>query len=179
MKKNFTEIYRLDKSVWQPYTIAMDKVINSKNKIAYTSLQLALALVDLDKKTRYFGTDVPIFYSEIHVIMAIAQHPGIHVGGLAEILGVTKGAVSEILKKLERKALVIKEVDDLNLSRYSLSLTEKGKKAHGNHMHYHDILNDMVEDELQNASEQELEFLSNFLMSLINRVKLFNENFNE
>lgn len=157
----------------------MDKIINTKNKIAYTSLQLALALVDLDKKTRYYGTDVPIFYSEIHVIMAIAEHPGIHVGGLAEILGVTKGAVSEILRKLERKALVIKEIDDLNLSRYSLNLTEKGKKAHSNHMHYHEILNDMVEDELQNASEQELKFLSDFLTSLISKVKFLNENFQE
>jgi len=92
---------------------------------------------------------------------------------------VTKGAVSEILKKLERKALVIKEIDDLNLSRYSLSLTEKGKKAHSNHMYYHSILNSMVEDELQNASEHELEFLSNFLSSLINKVKFFNENIDE
>lgn len=157
----------------------MDKVINNKHKIAYDSLHLALALVDLDKKTRYYGTDVPIFYSEIHVIMAIAEHPGIHVGGLADILGVTKGAVSEILKKLERKALVIKEIDDLNLSRYSLNLTEKGKKAHSNHMYYHSILNSMVEDELQDASEHELEFLSTFMASLMKKVKTFNENFDE
>ncbi|EHI98748.1 regulatory protein MarR [Clostridium sp. DL-VIII] len=157
----------------------MDKFINNKHQIAYNSMDLAFALTDLDKKTRYFGTDVPIFHSEIHVIKAIAGHPGIHVGGLADILGVTKGAVSEILKKLERKALVIKEVDDLNLSRYSLSLTEKGKKAHSNHILYHSIINNMVEDELQNASEHELEFLSNFLSSLINKVKFFNENFDE
>lgn len=157
----------------------MDKVINNKHKIAYDTLHLALALVDLDKKTRYFGTDVPIFYSEIHVIMAIAEHPGIHVGGLAEILGVTKGAVSEILKKLERKALVIKEIDDLNLSRCSLNLTEKGKKAHSRHMYYHSILNNMVAAELQDASEHELEFLSNFLSSLKDKVKTSNENFDE
>jgi DNA-binding MarR family transcriptional regulator len=157
----------------------MDKDINNKHQIAYDSLSLAFAMIELDKKTRYYGTDVPIFHSEIHVIMAIAEHSGIHVGGLADILGVTKGAVSEILKKLERKALVIKEIDDLNLSRYSLILTEKGKKAHNNHMKYHVILNSMVEDELKNASEQELDFLSNFLTSLIDKVKFFNENLNE
>lgn len=157
----------------------MDKVINTKNKIAYDSLHLALALVDLDKKTRYYGTDVPIFYSEIHVIMEIARHPGIHAGGLAEILGVTKGAVSEILKKLERKALVVKEIDELNLSRYSLDLTEKGRKAHSNHMYYHSILNSMVENELQDASEQELDFLSGFLTSLISKIQTFNHHFDE
>ncbi|MEG0249359.1 MAG: MarR family transcriptional regulator [Peptostreptococcus sp.] len=153
----------------------MEKITNKKHKIAYDSLQLAISLVNLDKKTRYYGTDVPIFYSEIHVIMTIAEHPGIHVGGLADILGVTKGAVSEILKKLERKALVLKEIDDLNLSRYSLSLTEKGEMAHKNHMHYHSVLNNMVEDELKDASEEELEFLSSFLIDMIDKVKNFDE----
>lgn len=110
--------------------------------------------------------------------MAIAEHPGIHVGGLAEILGVTKGAVSEILKNW-KKDLIIKEIDNLNLSRYSLNLTEKGKKAHKNHMYYHSVLNNMVKAELQNASTPELEFLSTFLSSLIKKVKSFNENFDD
>ena len=154
----------------------MEKIKNNKHKIAYESLEMAFALMELDKKTRYYGTDVPIFHSEIHVIKAIAEHPCIHVGGLADILGVTKGAASEILKKLEWKALVKKEVDDLNLSRYSLSLTEKGEKAHKNHMHYHDILNGMVEDELQNATEAEQEFLLNFFSTMVNRVENFDEN---
>lgn len=157
----------------------MDKFIKNKHQIAYDSLHFASALIELDKKTRYYGTDVPIFHSEIHVIMAIAEHPGIHVGGLADILGVTKGAVSEILKKLERKALVIKEVDDLNLSRYLLYLTDKGKKAHSNHLHYHTILNCMVEEQLEDASEHDLKFLSDFLSSLINKVKVLNDNLKE
>lgn len=154
----------------------MEKSKNNNHKIANESLDLAFALMELDKKTRYYGTDVPIFHSEIHVIKAIAEHSSIYVGGLADILGVTKGAVSEILKKLERKALVKKEVDELNLSRYLLSLTEKGEKAHKIHMHYHDIIDSMVEDELQNATESEIQFLSNFLSALIDRIENFDEN---
>lgn len=154
----------------------MEEIKNKKHKIAYESLDLAFALMELDKKTRYYGTDVPIFHSEIHVIQAIAEHPYIHVGGLADILGVTKGAVSEIIKKLERKALIIKEVDELNLSRYLLSLSKKGEKAHKIHMHYHAILNGVVENELQNATESELNFLSSFLLSLISKVENFDEN---
>jgi DNA-binding MarR family transcriptional regulator len=166
----------LDKSVWLPYANSMRKIINNKHKIAYKSLDLSFTLMELDKKTRYYGTDVPIFHSEIHVIKALAEHPCIHVGGLADILGVTKGATSEILKKLVRKDLVKKEVDELNLSRYSLSLTEKEKKAHKNHMYYHDILNSMVEDELENATEEELEFLLKFFSSMITRIENFDEN---
>lgn len=157
----------------------MDKMKEKKELIANNSLYLALSLVELDKKTRYYGTDVPIFHSEIHVIMAIAEHPGIHVGGLADILEVTKGAVSEILKKLERKALVVKEIDELNLSRCSLHLTDKGKMAHNNHLHYHAVLNSMVEEELKNASDQEINFLTDFLSSYIDRIKFFEESFDE
>lgn len=154
----------------------MEKNKNNKHEIAYESLNLAFALMELDKKTRYYGTDVPIFHSEIHVIKAIYEHPSIHVGGLADVLGVTKGAVSEILRKLERKGLVKKEVDELNLSRYLLSLTEKGESAHKNHMHYHAILNSMVEQELQKATEAEMKFLSDFLLALTSRVQNFDEN---
>jgi len=76
----------------------MEEIKNNKHKIAYESLELAFALMELDKKTRYYGTDVPIFHSEIHVIKVIAENPGIHVGGLAEILGVLKGVFPRYLK---------------------------------------------------------------------------------
>ena len=102
----------------------MNEVRDAKQKIGYDILSLAMAYVELDKKTRYYGTDVPIFHAEIHMLSAIAEHPGIHVGGLADFLGITKGSVSEIIKKLERKALVVKETDDHNLSKLSLRLTE-------------------------------------------------------
>ncbi len=149
---------------------------NIKHTIAYESLDLAFALIELDKKTRFYGTDVPIFHSEIHVIKAIAEHPEINVGGLADILEVTKGSVSEIIKKMERKGLVYKSVDELNLSRFLLHLTDKGNKAHKNHMHYHTVLNKMVENELHNATESELNFLSDFLSTLKNRIESFDEN---
>ena len=163
----------IDKSVWVPYTYRMDKVRSIKQKIGYDILSLAMACVELDKKTRYYGTDVPIFHSEIHMIAAIAEHPGIHVGGLAELLGITKGSVSEIIKKLEKKALVDKEIDDHNLSKLSLRLTEKGEKAHSSHMRYHQMLNSMVEDELENASEHDVQFLSQFLTTITSKIQDF------
>lgn len=169
--------YLFDKSVWLPYTERMDNIKNIKHKIAYDSIKLALAYVELDKKTRYYGTDVPIFYSEIHMIMVIAENPGIHVGGIADLLGITKGSVSEIVKKLEKKALVKKEIDEHNLSRYLLSLTEKGEKAHLNHMSYHTILNGIVEDGLQNATEHDVQFLSQFLSAMMTKLKNFDDGF--
>ncbi|WP_042338893.1 MarR family winged helix-turn-helix transcriptional regulator [Desulfosporosinus youngiae] len=153
----------------------MNKVRSIKQKIGYDILNLAMTYVELDKKTRYYGTDVPIFHSEIHMISVIAEYPGVHVGGLAEILGITKGSVSEIIKKLERKALVVKEIDVQNLSKLALRLTEKGEKAHSNHMRYHTILNSMVEEELETVSEHDVKFLSCFLSAIKAKVEKFNE----
>jgi DNA-binding MarR family transcriptional regulator len=152
---------------------------NDKSKLGYQTLRLTKAYHELDKKTRNYGTDVPIFVSEIHTIEAIAEHPGIHVGGLAELLGITKGSVSEIIRKLEKKALVKKETDEYNLSKLSLRLTEKGEKAHRGHMRYHAMLDRLIETELQSATEDNVRFLSFFLSSLTESMERYSENFSD
>ncbi len=149
----------------------MDKVRFDKHRIGYDILNLVTMYVELDKTTRYYGTDVPVFHSEIHMISAIAERPGIHIGGLAKLFCITKGSVSEIIKKLERKDLVIKEANESNLSKLSIRLTEKGEKAHRFHMNYHVLLDGMVEEELKNASENEMQFLSCFLNGISERLK--------
>lgn len=151
----------------------MDKMDNGKQKIGYALLDLIMTFLELDKQIRTYGTDVPIFHAEIHMISAIAGRPGIHVGGLAELSNITKGSVSEIIKKLEKKGLVMKETDERNLSKLSLYLTEKGKTAHENHMRYHLVLNDMIESELAGASDKQVQFLSDFLAAITKKAKNF------
>ena len=47
-----------------------------------------------------FGTGVLMYRREIHTIQSIGKNPGINVTNLAEQMGFTKGAVSQIIKKL-------------------------------------------------------------------------------
>ena len=72
-------------------------------RISYSLLRVVYKFFEIDKRTRYYGIDVPLFPSEIHMINKIKQNEGIHVTGLANILKVTKGAVSQIIMKLEKK----------------------------------------------------------------------------
>jgi DNA-binding MarR family transcriptional regulator len=153
----------------------MNDMSDEKRQIGYDLLDLIMTFLELDKQIRNYGTDVPIFHAEIHMISAIAGHPGIHVGGLADLLGITKGSVSEIVRKLEKKGLVMKETDERNLSKLSLYLTEKGKTAHENHMRYHALLNDTIESELAGVSEREVQFLSHFLAAITEKAKNFDE----
>ncbi|WMJ81560.1 MarR family transcriptional regulator [Clostridium sp. MB40-C1] len=139
---------------------------NNKTKISYTLLRIANELLEIEKKTRNYGTDQQLFEAEIHMIKAIKENEGIHVTGLADILGVTKGAVSQIIMRLERKGMIIKEKDIKNQSRLVLKLTPKGEIAHINHERFHLEFDDFVNEILGDATEDNIIFLKSFLTSI-------------
>ncbi len=88
-----------------------------------------MKFIEIDRKKRYYGTDVAIYIAEIHMLTAIGENEGIHMASLAEYMGVTKGFVSETIAKLKKKGLVIKERDVNNQTKILVKLTEKGKLA--------------------------------------------------
>jgi DNA-binding MarR family transcriptional regulator len=131
--------------------------------------------MDIDKKTRYYGTDVPLFYAEIHLIKAIKENEGIHITGLAQYLEVTKGAVSQMLMKLEKKGFIVKEKDPGNQSRFLLKLTPKGETAHLNHMRLHQEFDEIVNDILKDQDQAKIEFLQHFLTRLIEKMERYED----
>lgn len=152
---------------------------SNKMRISYLLLRLVNKFFDTDKKTRYYGTDKQIFESEIHMIKAIKENEGIHVTGLANKLGITKGAVSQIIMKLEKKDLIRKEKDVYNQSKLVLKLTSSGEIAYINHEKLHKKLDDMISEILDKVSEENIEFLKVFLMSVEDRLEGFEENCNK
>lgn len=61
------------------------------------------------------------------VLSVIAGHPGITQKELADTLGIQPASVSELLLKLERKSLVIREKDDQDRRSIKVQLTEEGQ----------------------------------------------------
>ena len=49
-----------------------------------------------ESKKRTYGTSVPLSRAEIHTIAAVGDHPNINITTLAAVLGITKGAASQI-----------------------------------------------------------------------------------
>jgi len=138
--------------------------------ISHALLGIVTRFNELERQCCKYGTDVDIHMAEIHTIMAINNHEGIHVGGLAECLGVTKGSVSELLRRLERKGLAYKAKDPLKMTRLNVFLTEKGKVAHNTHLSFHSQLDNLVDEVMQPRTPEELtkfvEFLEQFLERL-------------
>ncbi|WP_081300614.1 MarR family winged helix-turn-helix transcriptional regulator [Clostridium beijerinckii] len=153
----------------------MNLNFDNKLKISYTLLRLVTKLSELDKQTSYYGTDKQLFEAEIHMIKAIKESEGIHVIGLAEKLGVTKGAVSQIITKLQKKGMTIKEIDPNNLSRLIIRLTPKGEIAYLHHEKIHQDFDVLVNNILNDSSDEEKTFLKKFLNSLEEKVDTLSE----
>ena len=60
------------------------------------------------KTARQYGTEDLLYSAEVHMIEMIGSYETITTTKLAEKLGITKGAVSQITRKLLEKNLIIK-----------------------------------------------------------------------
>lgn len=123
---------------------------------------MRLAL-ELDKTPQKFGTDELLSHSEIHLIEIIGENDGLSVTDLGKLLGITKGAVSQGLKKLESRGYTVKETDPANLSRSMVQLTSKGQTAFWAHKHWHEKMDGGFSRYLADLNPKDLAVISQFL----------------
>lgn len=123
---------------------------------------MALAM-KLDKAPKRFGTDKNLSHAEIHLIEIIGDHPDLSVTEIASLIGVTKGAVSQGLKRLEIKGLSDKVQDPANLSRAMVTLTAKGKMAYWAHKHWHETMDGGFSNYLNTMDKKDLRVILGFL----------------
>ena len=100
----------------------------------------------LESRARDFGTGDQLYRSEIHTIAAIGDLPGVGITQLAGKLNVTKGAVSQMVRRLEKKKFVERTYAPGNARDVRLLLTENGKIAYQNHEMFHRQMRQMVQD---------------------------------
>ncbi|MDQ0178255.1 MarR family winged helix-turn-helix transcriptional regulator [Bacillus chungangensis] len=110
--------------------------------------RLILQLQRLEREPRSYGAAGVLTPSEIHTIDAIGCDEGVLMSTLASRLGVTKGAVTQLVTRLENKGLV-KRTSHPNDSRAVIvSLTEKGKVAYHVHEGLHQTFYDQLSSQL-------------------------------
>jgi DNA-binding MarR family transcriptional regulator len=123
----------------------------------------------LEKKPRKFGLEEALNPSEIHLIEIVGEREDLSVTDIAGLLGITKGAVSQTLKKMINKGLMEKKPDPLNSSRALIRLTSKGKVAFYAHMHWHEKMDGGFRQYFTNLPEDKIRFL----YDLLNQVESF------
>ena len=83
----------------------------------------------------------------------------------------TKGAVSQNLKRVENKGLIFKEEDPENLSRLIVRLTFKGKTAYFAHKHWHETMDGGFKEYFLGLNQDKLDFLIEFMNKVDNFMK--------
>ena len=142
-------------------------------------LRLIEKVERIRKSSVYDAGYVTIMASDMDTIKAIGDNEPIYVTELAKKLGVTKGAVSQQLMKLEKKGLIIKKIDEENAAKRAISLTSLGRRMYERHDQFHKELNLFVESLLQSASEESRQFLEMFIEKISGKLwqefDIFNE----
>jgi DNA-binding MarR family transcriptional regulator len=87
-----------------------------------------------------FG-NVGFYPAEIHLMLIIRDKTSTNATRIAEQLGVTKGAVSQTLSRLERKGVLTKSKDPANKNELTLSFTPFGARAL---THYRRTASDLI-----------------------------------
>ncbi len=95
-----------------------------------------------ENKKRTYGTETLLTKAEIHTIAAVGNNTGINITALADVLGITKGAASQMIYKLVEKGTVEKRVSPDSDTEVVLNLTEEGQKNYISHNQYHAKAND-------------------------------------
>jgi len=116
------------------------------------------------KRPREYGLDEPLYPSEIHTLMLIGNKPGSGVTDLAKRAGITKGAVSQMIKRLENKELITRSPNPDNKRKVILNLTNKGKVAYYSHEKYHEESDRELLAFLRGLSRSRLRLLEEFLV---------------
>lgn len=115
----------------------------------------------LSTPREYFPGDL-LYMREAHIIIEIGPHGVENVSELGERLGVTQGAISQQLGKLEKKGYLIRIQAQNDRRQFSVELTEKGKRLYELHQELDRKQYDIVKSFFRDFTGEELEVIKRF-----------------
>ncbi len=100
-----------------------------------------------------------LYHSERHFLDKIGDHPGVNITEFARAVGITKGAVSQVVKKLESKGLVSRYKSSSNDKEVFLDLTRAGRDIYILHKKTNEETIKPLSEKLKQHSDDKVEFL--------------------
>lgn len=125
-------------------------------------------VVAKDKRPVILPSNEIIYRFELHVIEAVGYNRDITVNELAKKMNVTKGAISQVVTKLVKKGIVIRQKNLTNKKIVELVLTSKGEKIFMGHEQFHKNVNTQISEYLSSYSEKELQLIFDVLLKIRN-----------
>jgi DNA-binding MarR family transcriptional regulator len=128
----------------------------------------------IDKKPRDFGTGDLLYVTEIHAMHYIAANPEINVTQLAEISGVTKGAISQTIKRLVSKRYIAR-YKAKNKKEVNLRLSDKGYIINQKYEEFEKERFVFAEKLYENASKEDIILIKNLFTTIYENMKQMSE----
>lgn len=125
--------------------------------------RMIMQLRRLERHPQTFGSAGSLTPSEIHTIEAIGYEGSILMSELAARLEVTKGAVSQLIVRLEAKQLATRTPYPHDSRGVLIALTEKGREAYRAHEEIHLRFYEQLRSQL---SQREIEIFETCIEKL-------------
>jgi DNA-binding MarR family transcriptional regulator len=134
--------------------------------LAEQILRISNKLIFLEKKSILQHGDLRLYPSEIHLINVIAEGQDINASKMASRLGVTKGAVSQTLTRLEKKGIIHKTKDPRNKNELNVYFTPLGKDILEEHKKMQATFHKQYATYFSNIPENEKAIITTFLKKM-------------
>lgn len=138
----------------------------STDKIKKQIIQVINKTIFKEKKKIFKFKEVSLYPSEVHLMLVIKNDIDTNATEIAKQLGLTKGAVSQTLLRLEKKGIILKTKDPYNKNELTLSLTGFGEKAYELCQSSQASFIEAHEDYLAKLDSKEKEVILNFLLHM-------------
>lgn len=122
-------------------------------------------LEEEQKQPRDYG-GVLLSHTEVQFLETVARYPGENASALSGRLGITKGAVTQMVAKLGQKALLEGVRREDNKKEKFLRLTQRGAMALEGHQRYHQQANQRLCRFIAELDGRETEAIFRFLEHL-------------
>jgi DNA-binding MarR family transcriptional regulator len=133
--------------------------IRASKKIVELFIRVVNKYNALEKVPPGHGDKGGLYHSERHMLDMIAKRPELNITEHAEALGVTKGAISQTVKKLESKGLVKRSKKGGNDKTVYLELTKHGQNTVEKRKLVNDETLRPLYEELRKHSNDRIDFL--------------------
>jgi DNA-binding MarR family transcriptional regulator len=124
----------------------------------------------IDKKPKDFGTGDLLYVSEIHAIHYISANPEINMTQLAELSGVTRGAISQTVKRLVSKRYIAR-YKVKNNKEVNLRLSDKGYLINQRYEEFEKERFVFAEELYGNASRADIDLIKNLFGIIYENMK--------
>jgi len=125
----------------------------------------------IGRKPKDYGTGDLLYLTEVHTIIMVGKNEELNMTKLAEMMGVTKGAISQTVRKLTAKNLIVKLKNTSNNKEFNLKLTEKGRIVYSKQEAYNAGIFSFAESLYMKAKPQDREIVKQLFIQVIQNMQ--------